>query len=153
MEQQLKEVPTIMGMVNTLNPIMEQAFNQFAKVRITDKQVQRLIQIALAPNKETLDNIRDGKEDENSANYKNQVYSAFGYYLGADSQKLPTTEGTVFGAYNGITGYFHNVRNYNSDEDKINSLLCGGTAQKKGQRAFDLCMEFVKNGENALLLN
>jgi phage/plasmid-like protein (TIGR03299 family) len=153
LEQQLKEVPTIMGMVNTLNPIMEQAFNQFAKVKMTDKQVQRLIQIALAPNKETLDNIRDGREEENSPTYKNQVYSAFGYSMMADSQQLDTTKGTVFGAYNGITGYFHNVRNYSSDEDKINSLLCGGTAQKKGQRAFDLCMEFVKHGENALLLN
>lgn len=153
LEQQLKEVSNVMGMVNTLTPIMEQAFNQFAKVKMSDKQVQRLIQIALAPNKETLDNIRDGNEDANSATYKNQVYSAFGYYLGADSQKLVTTEGTVFGAYNGITGYFHNVRSYSSDEDKINSLLCGGMAQKKGQRAFDLCMEFVKNGEDALLLN
>lgn len=153
LEQQLKEVPKIMSMVNTLNPIMEQAFNQMAKVKITDKQVQRLIQVALAPDKETLDNIRDGKEIENSTTYKNQVYSALGYSLSADSQQLDTTKGTLFGAYNGITGYFHNVRNYNSDEDKINSLLCGGTAQKKGQRTFDLCMEFARNGEDALLLN
>ena len=66
-EQQLKEAHKVMGMVNTLSPLMEQAFNHWSKVKITDQQVQKLIQIALAPNKETLDNIRDGKQEENSS--------------------------------------------------------------------------------------
>jgi phage/plasmid-like protein (TIGR03299 family) len=144
-QEKLKQAHKIMGMVNTLSPLMEQAFNQWAKVKMTDQQVQRLIQLALAPNKETLDNIRDGKLDENSAAYKNQVYSAFGYAMISDSQQLETTKGTLFGAYNAITGYFQNVRSYGSDEEKINSILCGGTAQKKGQSAFNICCEFAKH--------
>ena len=152
-EQQLKDAHKIMGMVNTLSPLMEQSFQQWAKTPITDKQIQRLIQIALAPNKETLENIRDGKDAENSATYKNQVFSAFGYAMAADSQNMDTTKGTVFGAYNSITGYFQNVRNYTSDEDKINSILCGGTAQKRGQAAFELCASFAKHGDDALILN
>src|SRR5678815_4941219 len=93
-EQQLKEAHKIMGMVNTLSPMMEQAFNQWAKINMSDKEIQRLIQIALAPNKETLNNIRDGRIEENSTMYKNQCYGAFGYAMMADSQQMETTKGT-----------------------------------------------------------
>lgn len=151
--QQLKEAHRFMGMVNQISPIMEQVFQQWTKVRITDEQVQQLIQVALAPNRETLTNIREGRMDDNSAVYKNQVYSAFGYGMMADSQQLDTTKGTLFGAYNAITGYFQNVRSYGSSEEKINSLLCGGTGQQKGQAAFNLCSEFAKHGADALQLN
>jgi hypothetical protein len=132
---------------------MEQAFNQWAKVKITDKEVQRLIQIALAPNKETLDNIRDGKLELMSGNYRNQVYGAYGYAMMADSQKLDTTKGTLFGAYNAITGYFQNVKNYADTEEKLNAIIYGGIAQKKAQTTFNLCGEFAKSGSDALLLN
>jgi hypothetical protein len=69
------------------------------------------------------------------------------------SQQLETTKGTVFGAYNAITGYFQNVRTYKDDEAKLKSLLFGGTAQLRTARAFHLCEDFVMKGENALILN
>ena len=152
-EVQLKEAHKVMGMVNTLSPMMEQAFNQWAKIRITDSEVQRLIQIAFAPNKETLNNIRDRKAEENSTVFKNQCYAAFGYAMISDSQQTETTKGTLFGAYNAVTGYFQNVRNYKDDDEKINSLLCGGMAQKKTQAAFKLCASFAKHGADVLFLN
>jgi hypothetical protein len=133
--------------------MLEQVFNQWAKVKITDQQVRQLIEIALAPNKETLNNIRDDKQSENSTAYRNLVNSAFGYAMISDSQQLDTTKGTLFGAYNAVTGYFQNVRSYKNEEEKINSLMCGGLGQKKAQITFDLCTDFAKNGEQALLLN
>ena len=33
------------------------------------------------------------------------------------------------------------------DDEKINSLLCGGTAQKKAQVTFNLCSSFAKYGK------
>lgn len=71
----------------------------------------------------------------------------------ADSQQLETTKGTLFGAYNAVTGYFQNVRSYKDNDEKINSLLCGGTAQKKAQATFNLCSEFAKHGTDVLNLN
>jgi len=152
-QEQLKEAHNVMGMVNTLTPLLDQAFNQWAKIKITDKQLQRLIQIAMAPDKETLTNIRDGKEELNSGKYRNMVYGACGYSAVADSQQLETTKGTLFGAYNAVTGYFQNVRDYKTAEDKIDSIIYGGTAQKKAQTTFRLCEEFARHGENALVLN
>lgn len=83
----------------------------------------------------------------------NRTVRTKGYAMMADSQQMETTKGTLFGAYNAITGYFQNVRTYKDSDDKINSLLCGGTAQKKAQLAFNLCSEFAKHGADALALN
>ena len=66
---------------------------------------------------------------------------------------MDTTKGTVFGAYNAITGYFQNVRTYKDDEAKLKSLLMGGTAQLRTQAAFNLCMDFSRKGADALMLN
>ncbi len=151
-ENRLKDAHRVMGMVNTLAPIMEQAFNHWATISLTDNEVQRLIQIAMAPNKETLDNIRHGKTDENSSAYKNQVNAAFSYAMMGDSQQLTTTKGTLFGAYNAVTGYFQNVKIYGTQEEKMNAILFGGSSQKKSQTAFDLCTAYAKHGNGALTL-
>jgi hypothetical protein len=59
-------------------------------------------------------------------------------------QQQETTKGTLFGAYNAVTGYFQNVRNYKNDEAKVKSLMFGGTGQLRTQAAFDLCLSFEK---------
>jgi len=73
--------------------------------------------------------------------------------LSNPTQQLQTTKGTVFGAYNAITGYFQNVRSYKDNEARLKSILFGGTAQQRVQRAFSLCDDFAIKGENALHLN
>jgi hypothetical protein len=50
----------------------------------------------------------------------------------------------LFGAYNAVTGYFQNVRNYKNEEAKLKSLLFGGTGQLRTQKAFNLCEDFAK---------
>lgn len=151
--EQLKNAHKVMGMINTLTPLLNDTFNHWAKVKITDKQLHRLVQKAMAPDKETLLNIKDGKDELNSAKYKNMVLGIMGYSLVSDTQQLETTKGTVFGAFQSVTGYFQNVRDYKTDEDKIESVIYGGMAQKKAQAAFDLCQDFAKHGEDALVLN
>jgi hypothetical protein len=73
--------------------------------------------------------------------------------MAAETQQLETTKGTVFGAYNAITGYFQNVRNYKNEEAKLKSLVYGGTAATKAQRALDLCSAFATEGKEILLMN
>lgn len=66
---------------------------------------------------------------------------------------METTAGTVFGAYNAITGYFQNVRNYKDGEAKFKSII-EGNAKLKGQTAFDLCRDFAQHlNDNFLTLN
>jgi len=146
-KERLEQAHKLMGITNQLSYELEGIFNQWAKVRITDPEVRKLIQMALVPNKEVLKNIQDGKEDELSTCFKNMTDSVFEYAMINESQQMESTKGSLFGAYNAVTGYFQNVRTYKNDEAKLKSLLLGGTAQLRTQKAFNLCEEFAKKGE------
>jgi hypothetical protein len=138
-----------LGITNQLSGEMEQIFNQWARVKITDKQVKKLVQMAMAPNKETLENLQKGKHDEFLSVFTNMVDKVLEYSANSPTQQMETTKGTLFGTYNSVTGYFQNVKNYKTDEAKFNSIM-SGRALGKAQATFDLCADFAKIGVNAL---
>ncbi|WP_423147035.1 DUF932 domain-containing protein [Rubrolithibacter danxiaensis] len=152
-KERLEQAHKVMGISNSISGNLESIFNEWAKIHITDKEVKKLIQLALVPSKEVLQNLKQGKEDELSTCFKNMCSDAFEYAMSNPSQLLETTEGTLFGAYNSVTGYFQNVRKYRDDEAKLKSILLGGIAQMRTQSAFNLCEEFAIHGASALVLN
>jgi len=152
-KQRLEEAHKVMGISYRLSDYLEAAFDQWSKVRITDKEVMKLIQLAMVPNKEVLKNLNDGALDELSTCYKNMCDSVYEYAMSSPGQQTETTKGTVFGAYNSVTGYFQNLRNYKNGEAKLRSVLFGGTAQLRTQKAFHLCEDFAAKGEAAFRLN
>ncbi|CAM3931593.1 DUF932 domain-containing protein [Mucilaginibacter galii] len=149
----LKQAHTLMGISSNLGHELEEVFNYWAKVRITDSEVKKLIQVAMAPNKETLNNLTAGKTEELSSYYTNTVDKVYEYAMSSPTQQMDTTAGTVFGAYNAITGYFQNVRSYKNGEAQFKSII-EGTAKQRAQTAFDLCMDFSKHiSDNFLQFN
>ena len=152
-KQRLDDAHKVMGLANTLSTQLEGIFNQWAKVKVTDQEVRKLIQLALCPNKETFDLLKKGAEDEVSTLFKNTVEDAFAYAMVSDTQQMETTKGTLFGAYNAVTGYYQNVRSYKDNEAKLQSIVMGGTAQLKSQKAFELCTSFATDGAEILNLN
>ncbi|RYJ50598.1 DUF945 domain-containing protein [Flavobacterium petrolei] len=152
-KQHLENAHKVMGLADTLSNQLEGIFNQWAKVKVTDQEVKKLIQLALCPNRETLDLLKKGAEDEVSTVFKNVVQDAFAYAMTSDTQQMDTTKGTLFGAYNAVTGYYQNVRNYKDDEAKSQSIVMGGTAQIKSQKAFELCTSFEKIGSDVFNFN
>lgn len=150
--EKLKSAHRMLGLTDQLSVELEAIFNRWARVRITDPQVKRLIQLAMIPNKETYEKLKTGRDEELSSHYNNIVSGVFDYCMTADSQQESTTKGTLFGAYNAVTGYYQNVRNYRDDESKFKSIMYG-TGQDRSQVAFKLCAEFAKNGSEALILN
>jgi len=151
-QDRLKQAHKVMGISNKLSAELEQIFNHWSKVRITDNEVKKLIELAMVPNKEVLTNLQKGLQDELSTCFVNMCDSVYEYALTSPTQQEQTTKSTLYGAYNAVTGYFQNVRNYKDDEAKFKSIM-GGTAQIKAQKAFDLCTEFAKDGADALNLN
>ena len=142
-KERLEQAHKVMGISYKLSEYLETAFNQWSKVRIDDKQVMKLIQLAMVPNKEVLKDLQSGMMDELSTCYKNMWDSVYEYAMSSPTQQTETTKGTVFGAYNSVTGYFQNIRSYKTDEAKVKSLLFGGTAQQRTQKAFNLCEDFA----------
>ena len=118
-------------------------------MRITDSEVKKLIQLALVPNREVLKNVIEGNEDDLSSCFINICNAAHEYAMSSPTQQTDTTRGTLFGAYNAVTGYFQNVRNYKDDEAKFKSIMYG-TGLQRTQTAFNLCVDFSKHGISAL---
>src|SRR5690606_27878348 len=125
-KERLEQAHKVMGISNQLSAELETIFNNWTKVKVTDPELQRLIQLAMVPNKEVLDNIQKGQWDDLSTCFNNMCNTVFDYAMTSPTQQTETTRGTLFGAYNAVTGYFQNVRNYKDDESKLKSLLYGG---------------------------
>lgn len=147
-KQRLENAHKVMGLANEFSNQLEDIFNNWAKVKVADNEVKKMIQFALCPNKETLQHLKSGNDDEISTVFKNTVEDAFAYAMTSDSQQMNTTKGTLFGAYNAVTGYYQNVRSYKDSEAKLQSIILGGTAQLKSQKAFEICTNFQKLGMN-----
>ena len=76
-KERLEQGHKVMGIANQLSGQMESIFNNWSKVKVTDPELQRLIQLAMVPNKEVLDNITNGKWDELSTCFNNIVRFSF----------------------------------------------------------------------------
>lgn len=148
-QDRLKVAHRLLGLSNQLANEIEGILNHWAKVRITDTEVKRLIQMAMSPNKETTEVLRMGNLEGISSLYKNTLENVFEYAFGSVTHQEETTKGTLFGAYNAITGYYQNVKGYKDEETKFKSIMYG-TGLAKSQKAFDLCTDFASMGGVAL---
>ena len=99
-KDRLQQAHQLLGVSNRLADDLEEVFNRWSKIRISDVAVKRLVQIAMAPNKETLESLRNGNED------------------------------LLSGAYNAVTGYFQNVKAYKDDETKFKNIMYGSGMQR-----------------------
>ncbi|WP_448103501.1 DUF932 domain-containing protein [Pedobacter panaciterrae] len=147
--EKLKQAHQMLGLTNSLATEMEALYNHWSRLRITDPELKRLIQLAMVPNHEVLEKLKTGKDEELSTQYNHLIDNVYEYALSSPTQQEVTTKGTVFGAYNAVTGYFQNVRGYKNEEAKFKSIM-NGTALSRTQTAFDLCMNLAKVGGAAL---
>ena len=144
-QERLKVAHKLLGLSNQLANELEEVFNHWSRIRITDQQVKKLIQLAMAPSAETTKALRDGVSEEFSTLYKNTVDQVFQYAMSDSTQQEVATKGTLFGAYNSISGYYQNVCKFRDAESKLKSIMYG-TGLQRGQKAFDLCLDYAKSG-------
>jgi phage/plasmid-like protein (TIGR03299 family) len=151
-QERLLQAHTVMGISNAMTEQLNGIFNRWANVRVTDKEVLKLVQMAMAPGKEVLQKVMDENIDEYSSRFLNTVEKVCDYAFSNETQQMETTKGTLFGAYNAITGYFQNVMHYKNEEAKLKSILFGNGLNKT-QAAFNLCWDFERNGDAVFKMN
>lgn len=147
--ERLKQAHRLLGISNQLAVELDEVYNHWSKIRITDNAVKSLIQMAMAPSREVLQSLKNGKEDELSGIFNNTVSAVLDYAFTSQAQQEATTKGTLFGAYNAVTGYFQNVRSYKNEESKLKSIMFG-TGLQRSQTAFNLCEGFSVHGTSIL---
>lgn len=57
-KQRLEDAHKVMGLANILSNELESTFNHWANIKVGDDEMKRLIQLALCPNKETLNHLQ-----------------------------------------------------------------------------------------------
>ena len=147
----LKQAQELLQVVDKASPILEQAFNHLAKVRISDLDLRKLMITALAPKKEVLQYIKAGNWEPVSSQFQSTIEQVASYAFTSGTQQLESTKGTLFGAYNAITGFFQNRYEFKNEQVKMKNIIYGGNAQRIVQKTLDLCFEYEKYGESVLL--
>lgn len=148
-KDRLEQAHKVMGISNGLSNELDSIFNRWAKVRITDREVRKLIEVAMAPSKEVLKFVMAEQVDEYSSRFTNMLDNISSYAFSHPTQQGATTKGTLFGAYNAITGYYQNVKSYDNQESKLKNIMFG-SGLNKSLNAFNLCTNFEKKGFIAL---
>lgn len=136
-EDRIKQGAELMGIINQYKIDVADAFNVMAKTKIVDAQLRELIALAVADSTQ-MEKLVSG--ERMSQQFSELVSDVYDYTVSAPSQQLDTTKGTMFGFYQGITGYFQNVKAYKNREEKFKRMNLGVDAATM-RRAFDLCWQ------------
>lgn len=140
--ERLKQAHTLMGITHKVSEELGKIFKAMSKKKITDKQLLEYIKRSLAPRKEILTKLDAAQEM--SARFNNMTEECYVYATTSPTQQTPSCKGTVFGAYNAITGYYQNVKGFENSNDKLSSIMFG-TGFNRSQKAFDLALTYINN--------
>jgi len=121
-KERLAEAHKVMNIASSYMNEVEQIFNQMAETKINDDQLKKYIMDVMKPN--TNGKTKE-EEEEISTRFKNQVDSIHGFALSHPTQLTDATKGTVWGAYNSISGYYNYIANFKTDEEKFKSQMFG----------------------------
>jgi hypothetical protein len=88
-----------------------------------------------------------------SSQFLNTVEKACEFAFSHPTQQMDTTRGTLFGAYNAISGYMQNIKQYKigGSEIKINPI--SATVLPKHNPPFSFAKSLKSTGETLLALN
>lgn len=128
----------LMGITRFNIQQIEEAAKAMVNVNLNDKQIRKLIEMAMQPQIEQI------SEEDFSTRFINLVDDVFEYATTDSSQLIVERKGTLWGAVQGINGYYNNVKSYKTREDKFNSLIYN-TGALNSTRAWDLGLQVLTN--------
>lgn len=127
----LHNAAEVMGITKKVIDDTAELYNALTDVKVSDKQLAKYIRTVIA-----------GDEKDLSTRTTNTINSILEYGLGDPAQQIEERKGTLWGAYNAITGYYNNIYNYKDAEDKTHSLLYGN-GESKNQVALSLAVDYM----------
>jgi phage/plasmid-like protein (TIGR03299 family) len=129
----------LLGLVNQHSEYLSTILNELITKPVTDEQVvETIYDVYLTPSEHAI--LKSANYDlhtveEISTKKKNvmkDVYSSIYSGIGQD-----TYQHTAYWLYNGFTTYYNNIKKYDSNEDRFDSLCAGGIANTINQVVFD----------------
>jgi hypothetical protein len=143
-KDKLNQAAELMNITHNAIAYTGELFNQMAKTRISDDKVKELIDRLFLSDKELVELNLDDKlrSDVVSTRKSNIITEVTEYTFGHETQQLDTTKGTLWGFYNGITGYYQNAKDYKTPDSKFKSNLLGSNYTTMG-KALELATDLL----------
>lgn len=140
-KEKLKEASRVMGIASKYSKEVGEIFNRMVDKKMTEGSYRRFFEEVLKP--DYLKVVSADEQKEASTRLKNMVEATTQFALTHPTQTTSETNGTLWGAYNGISGYFNYIKPYNNAEDKFTSQLFG-SGNKNMLKAFNLSNELLE---------
>lgn len=143
----LKEAAKVMGIVNTLSKDMTELLTKLTRIKITDSKLDDYLEKVFLSNDELKKLAEDPKHDFKNAGVSTQKLKTMDYihdfYNTGIGQNTVATKGTLFGAYSAVTGYMFNVKEYRSEDSRLNNLIFEGADYKINSHALRTARELI----------
>ena len=134
----LQKAEEIMYIAHLLSTTLQEVLEQAISVTIEDEDITNMIAYALG--------VKKDEEGKFSSRSLNMIYKAFSFYQNGQGQN-DLCKGTLYGFYQGISGYLQHSRNYSSAEKKMKGIYFG-TEHKIIQTAYTMMKTILEQGED-----
>ena len=137
----LKMAHNLMGITKKNIENINIVHQAMANTKINKEQMKYFLDVFLTHD-EIMELENKRLSDVISSRKMNLINGLIEYLHIGVGQDMDTTKGTVWGAYNAITGYYHNIKNYKDDTSKVISLIKGDYGNKINT-AFKKAIELI----------
>jgi phage/plasmid-like protein (TIGR03299 family) len=110
-----------------------ESFNRMVDVKLDDNQFRKYIMDTMKPYT---------TKEEDSVRFKNLTEKIFHFAKTHPTQLTDESNGTLWGAYNSISGYYNYLKKYPTTESKFKNTMFGAD-NNRIVKAFDNAMELV----------
>jgi phage/plasmid-like protein (TIGR03299 family) len=139
-KDKLKEAYKVMNISSKYSNQVQEMFNRMTDVKLGEGEYRSYFESVLKP--EYKQDVPNDKQNEMSTRFKNMVDATTEFAMTHPTQTINAANGTLWGAYNAVSGYYNYVKDYKSAEDKFNSQFFG-TANNKMLKSFNLAVEMI----------
>jgi len=140
--QKLKEAYRVMGISSKYSAEVYEIFNKMTDVKMDEGQYRDYIHKVLKPT--FVPKGKELNENEISTRLQNMVDATTEFAFTHPTQTTPEATGTLWGAYNAISGYYNYIKTYKKAEDKFTSQFFG-LANTKMLKSFDEALVLIEN--------
>lgn len=136
-ESRLKEASRLMGIASKYMDEVNTAFDMMTTRRLSDLELKHFIETIMktATKEETPDK-------DASTRMKNLVDQVYSFTITHPTQTTEAAYRTLWGAYNGISGFYNFIKDYRSADQKMRDMNYG-YANDKIAKAFDLAARMM----------
>ena len=140
-QDRLQEAHKVMGIASKYNKQVEEIFNQMLDVKMSEGDYRDYFTKVLAPEYKA----KSAEEQaEMSTRLKNMVESTTQFAFTHPTQMTVAANGTLWGAYNAISGYYNYIKPYENTEKKFSSQFFGA-ANIKMLKSFNQAVSILNN--------